>query len=221
MRAYHIRISVQLKAGSNQHPSSDIFTPGSVFVKLPAQTPKPTARRSATFNSRNKDYRFGPIRLDWVDFEMSEKTAGKAREYGREPAAATFIPSEGMESGSTNLPEGTVHLFREGSTTSSEDHPKASSSSVKSDSPEFGGVMLGVLAVPSWMAPSDFLAFVAPAAEGITHLRIIRDSVPNRSIVVIKFSDPDHASEFAEAYNGKPFNSMEVSVFYRHSNLNL
>lgn len=36
------------------------------------------------------------------------------------------------------------------------------------------GVMMGVLAVPSWMTPSDFLAFVAPAAEGMTHLRIIR-----------------------------------------------
>lgn len=65
-------------------------------------------------------------------------------------------------------------MFREGSTPT-EDQLKASSSSVKSDSPEFDGdVMLGVLAVPSWMAPSDFLAFVAPAAEGITHLRIIR-----------------------------------------------
>ncbi|KAJ7626433.1 hypothetical protein DFH06DRAFT_1219913 [Mycena polygramma] len=215
MRGYHIRISV-VKAGATQSSSSHVFTPGSVFVKLPAQTPKPTARRNATYNPRNKDYRFGPIRLDWVDFEMSEKvpyTAGKAREYGREPAAATFIPNEGMKSGSTNLPEGTVHLFRDGSTTSSEEHLKASSSSVKSDSPEFdGGVMLGVLAVPSWMAPSDFLAFVAPAAEGITHLRMIRDSVPNRSIVVIKFSDPAHASEFAEAYNGKPFNSMEPEI---------
>ena len=36
------------------------------------------------------------------------------------------------------------------------------------------GVMMGVLAVPSWMTPSDFLAFVAPAAEGMTHLRMIR-----------------------------------------------
>ncbi|KAJ7746861.1 hypothetical protein DFH07DRAFT_889398 [Mycena maculata] len=206
MRGYHIRISVHLKAGGNP---SDTFTPGSVFAKLPAQPPKPTARRNALYNPRNKDYRFGPIRLDWVDFGMSDKPAsyGKAREHGR----ATFIPKEGTESGSTNLPEGTIHLFREGSTPS-EDHLKASSSSVTSDSPEFDGVMLGVLAVPSWMAPSDFLAFVAPAAEGITHLRIIRDSVPNRSIVVIKFSDPEHASEFAEAYNGKPFNSMEPEI---------
>ncbi|KAJ6624952.1 hypothetical protein B0H10DRAFT_1783886 [Mycena sp. CBHHK59/15] len=209
MRRYHIRISIQSKPGS-----SHTFALGSVFAKLPAQTPKSTARQNALYNPRNKDYRLGPIRLDWVDFQMNSKTtytAGKVRENGREPAVATFVPNDVMESGSTNLPEGIVHLFREGSTTSCEDL-KASSSSVKSDSPEFDGLMLGVLAVPSWMAPADFLAFVAPAAEGITHLRIIRDSVPNRSIVVMKFSDPDHASEFAEAYNGKPFNSMEPEI---------
>ena len=94
------------------------------------------------------------------------------------------------------------------------------------------GVMLGVLAVPSWMTPSDFLAFVAPAVEGIGHLRIIRyvktivalrnlsnlrlsasDFAPNRSLVVLKFFSPTDAAEFAEAYNGKPFNSMEASNF--------
>jgi len=36
------------------------------------------------------------------------------------------------------------------------------------------GYMLGVLAVPSWMTPSDFLAFIAPAQEGMAHLRMIR-----------------------------------------------
>ncbi|KAJ7493434.1 hypothetical protein B0H11DRAFT_2172145 [Mycena galericulata] len=216
MRGYHIRISVHLKTGLGD--PSDTFTPGSVFVKLPAHAPKSTARRNALYNPRDKDYRFGPIRLDWVDFKMTDKpvaaSSGKARANGREPAAATFIPKEGMESGSTNLPEGIIHLFREGATTSSEDKAASASSSasVTSDSPDVDGVMLGVLAVPSWMAPADFLAFVAPAAEGITHLRIIRDSVPNRSIVVIKFTDPEHASEFAEAYNGKPFNSMEPEI---------
>ncbi|KAJ6485882.1 hypothetical protein C8R45DRAFT_1062723 [Mycena sanguinolenta] len=206
MRGYHIRIFIQPKTNSNSSP--DTFTPSSIFANLPAQSPKPVTRRNSTLNPRHKDYRFGPIRLDWVDFDMSDKTIGKAREYGREPATAIFIPTEG----STNLPEGTVHLFREGSTTASEDHLKASSSSVKVDSPEFDGVMLGVLAVPSWMTPSDFLAFVAPANDGITHLRIIRDSVPNRSIAVIKFSDNDRASEFAEAYNGKPFDFSSPEI---------
>lgn len=36
------------------------------------------------------------------------------------------------------------------------------------------GIMLGVLAVPSWMTPSDFLAYVAPAAQGMSHIRMIR-----------------------------------------------
>lgn len=40
----------------------------------------------------------------------------------------------------------------------------------------------------------------------------IRDSLPNRSIVVVNFPKASDATEFVEAYNGKPFNSMEVSV---------
>jgi BRCA1-associated protein len=39
---------------------------------------------------------------------------------------------------------------------------------------ESDGVTLAVLAVPSWMTPSDFLGFVAPAVDGMAHLRIIR-----------------------------------------------
>lgn len=91
------------------------------------------------------------------------------------------------------------------------------------------GYMVGVLAVPSWMTPSDFLAFVAPAQEDMSHLRIVRwvscgmqhrayikyvlrrDTAPNRSIALIKFRKPESALEFAEAYDGKPFNSMNVS----------
>ncbi|EKM50438.1 uncharacterized protein PHACADRAFT_152408 [Phanerochaete carnosa HHB-10118-sp] len=62
------------------------------------------------------------------------------------------------------------------------------------------------------MTPSDFLSFVAPAAEGMAHLRMIRDSAPNRSIVVIKFRNAEDAAEFVEAYNGKQFNSMEAEI---------
>jgi|ERR1700722_1044112 len=38
------------------------------------------------------------------------------------------------------------------------------------------------------------------------------DCVPNRSIVVIQFNKAADATEFAAAYNGKPFNSMEVRI---------
>ena len=39
---------------------------------------------------------------------------------------------------------------------------------------------------------------------------VYRDSSPNRSLVVIRFKEEIDAAEFAEAYNGKQFNSMEV-----------
>jgi BRCA1-associated protein len=91
------------------------------------------------------------------------------------PAAATFVPHIRTKSGSTNLPEGTVHLFRDSANTphNEELDTEASLASMRSNS-DGGGVMLGILAVPPWMTPSDFLAFVAPAVEGMAHLRIIR-----------------------------------------------
>src|ERR1700722_1166390 len=87
------------------------------------------------------------------------------------PATAKFVPNTRTKSGSTNLPEGTVHVFRESATAPSNEELEASASS---DTTGSECVMLGVLAVPAWMTPSDFLSFVAPAAEGMAHLRIIR-----------------------------------------------
>lgn len=113
-----------------------------------------------------------------------------------------------FKSGSTNLPEGVVHLFRDTGTL--RETPGLEASTSTTSLTDWDGVTLGVLAVPSWMTPSDFLAFLAPAVDGVAHLRLIRDSVPNRSIAVIQFLKTSDASDFVEAYNGKPFNSMEV-----------
>ncbi|KAI0060982.1 BRAP2-domain-containing protein [Artomyces pyxidatus] len=214
MRGYHVRIIVQAKA-SAANPKTDTFTPTSLWQHLPSHTPKSTARRNATYNPANKDYRFGPIRLDWVDFEDMSKAlfSGKEKE-GRGTVSATFVPqTQRTKSGSTNLPEGVVHVFRDSDRQKLAD-PNAPSTFVDADrtvidNAESDGFMVGVLAVPSWMTPSDFLAFVAPAQEGMAHLRMIRDSVPNRSMVLIQFRKEEDALEFAEAYNGKNFNSME------------
>jgi BRCA1-associated protein len=67
-----------------------------------------------------------------------------------------------------------VHVFRDGSSKPSPEELEAKVSEMSISDLHSDGVMLGVLAVPSWMTPSDFLAFVAPAVEGIGHLRIIR-----------------------------------------------
>ncbi|KAG1831255.1 hypothetical protein EV424DRAFT_1573268 [Suillus variegatus] len=219
LNGYHIRLELYRKIidDSLSHPDTvDTFTPKALFQSLPSHRPKSTTRRNALFNSAHKDYRFGPIRLDWIDFEGSNSAmyAGKEKQAGRGPSTAEFIPNRTTKSGSTNLPEGTVHVYRQcserrhnGVDESNEPSAASASETIPEDGP-----MLGVLAVPAWMTPSDFLAFVAPAAEGMAHLRLIRDSLPNRSIAIIKFRQADQALEFAEAYNGKPFNSMDAML---------
>ncbi|TRM60741.1 hypothetical protein BD626DRAFT_121481 [Schizophyllum amplum] len=218
MRGYHIIISVQRKielSTSHPHPT-DVFLPGNLFQHLPAHQPKATKRKTALYNYNNKDYRLGPIRLDWVDFETmsTSSSAGKAREQNKGTAAASFVPNSRTKSGSTNLPEGVVHIFRDAAKAQTaeeiEADPQASSGKVTVGAAD--GVTLAILAVPSWMTPSDFLTFVAPAGDGISHLRMIRDIAPNRSIVVIRFPKPADVAEFIEAYNGKPFNSMEPEI---------
>lgn len=70
-----------------------------------------------------------------------------------------------------------MHVFRDGvgKPTAEELEAKVEEMSLaESLENDADGIMLGVLAVPSWMTPSDFLDFVAPAVEGISHLRIIR-----------------------------------------------
>ncbi|KAF8141682.1 hypothetical protein EV363DRAFT_1413029 [Boletus edulis] len=209
MRGYHIRIVVQRKAEISQShpPVVETFIPKSIFEHLPSQTRKPTSRRNAIFNPAHKDYRFGPIQLDWIDFENMSVYAGKTNQNVRGPATATFVPHTRSKSGSTNLPEGVVHVYRDSDRQLEADKLPSSPSARGVDVDD--GVTLGVLAVPAWMTPSDFLAFVAPAAEGMAHLRLVRDSVPNRSMALIRFRRPEEATEFVEAYNGKPFNSMD------------
>lgn len=269
---YHIRISVSKLSSSastsgsyqRSHLESTGFVPSSIFEPLPAHPPKQTARRytfdhpreQTTEDRQRKDYRYGPLRVDWVDFDSMDLTGAGRATHSRDksihvkglyfcrgclrydiarcmvdsvcvshfpfpvvlvcvneaascqerwadrgrgvrsiwpvsnicttggPATGKFLPAR-TKSGSTNLPEGVVRIYRElprdagssaGPSTSTQDPPTVPSQG--SD-----GVIMGVLAVPSWMTPSDFLAFVAPAAEGMAHLRIIRYVVNMMSAV--------------------------------------
>jgi len=200
MRGYHLRIVLNpenTSSRSSHQPSPESFVPASLFQPLPSHSPKSTLRRNTLSRQNlNKDYRVGPICIDWIDFDQMTSIlhGGKKTSRGMKtsssltgtsfehdimtgPAEATFVPHTHNKSGTTNLPEGTVHVFRDGSSKPSPEELEAKVSEMSiSDSFDLDsdGVMLGVLAVPSWMTPSDFLAFVAPAVEGIGHLRIIR-----------------------------------------------
>ncbi|KAL0083454.1 BRCA1-associated protein 2-domain-containing protein [Phycomyces blakesleeanus] len=105
-----------------------------------------------------------------------------------------------------NLGYGILHLYRDPSEIKPFDPPTDSPSTTDTTT------ILCTLAVPSYMATSDFLQFVAPVDPYVSHYRIVRDSSPNRYMVVMKFRDSKAAQDYYKQYNGRPFNSMEPEI---------
>ena len=70
---------------------------------------------------------------------------------------------------------------------------------------------LCILAVPSYLTPSDFLGFVGEKTrDEVSHFRMIRTERGNRYMVLMKFRSGNKAREWRRAWNGKPFDGMEV-----------
>jgi BRCA1-associated protein len=70
---------------------------------------------------------------------------------------------------------------------------------------------LCILAVPSYLTPSDFLGFVGDETrDEVSHFRMIRTERVNRYMVLMKFRNGRKAREWRKEWNGKAFNPMEV-----------
>src|SRR5271163_38863 len=76
--------------------------------------------------------------------------------------------------------------------------------------PDEDCTMLCILAVPSYLAPSDFLGFVGEETRNeVSHFRMVRTSRANRYMVLMKFRHGKKARAWQQRWNGKVFNSME------------
>jgi BRCA1-associated protein len=72
---------------------------------------------------------------------------------------------------------------------------------------------LCILAVPSYMTPSDFLSWVGESTRGeVSHFRMVRTSRANRYMVLMKFKHGKRAREWQHEWNGRVFNSIEVGA---------
>lgn len=73
---------------------------------------------------------------------------------------------------------------------------------------------LCILAVPSYLTPSDFLGFVGEKTRDVvSHFRMIRTERGNRYMVLMKFRNGKKAREWRREWNGKAFDGMEVGLF--------
>jgi BRCA1-associated protein len=116
-----------------------------------------------------------------------------------------FIPSDLKD---TEVGWGVVHLYRDGQETPGlYDEVDGASK----DFNEEDCTTLCILAVPSYMTPSDFLGFVGEQTrEDVSHFRLIRTSRANKYMVLMKFREAKEAREWRKEWDGKAFNSMEV-----------
>lgn len=137
-----------------------------------------------------------------------------------------YLPSE---PDNTDVGWGVVHLYRDAAETPGLYEDEASNRSLKVAGVPFGKskdaettpfkeedcTTLCILAVPSYLAPSDFLGFVGEKTrDEVSHFRMIRSAKANRYMVLMKFKSARRAREWRKEWNGKVFNSMEVGPVF-------
>ena len=183
-------------------------------IKPPA---RPVHRRTRSFAS--KDWRFDAISIQSIDMNPtasndSSRPRSKSLKHpthapgsGGLATKGTFIPSDLKD---TDAGWGVVHLYRDGQETPG---LYDDTSVARGDFKEEDCTTLCILAVPSYMTPSDFLGFVGEQTrEDVSHFRLIRTSRANKYMALMKFREAKKAREWRREWNGKTFNSMEVRL---------
>ncbi|KAJ1910749.1 hypothetical protein IWQ60_010491 [Tieghemiomyces parasiticus] len=157
-------------------------------------TPAPAAALLDRLRAR-RDRRIGPVTVDSV---VPAMTAPPLSAATAPPAPrGHFTPAPASDT----YPWGTLHLYRDVQPTTVEP--------ATVDGTPHGGTLLAVLAVPAYLATVDFLAFLGGYREAISHIRTVRDGLPNRYLAILKFRDATAARRFYTAYNGRAFSSLE------------
>jgi len=142
-----------------------------------------------------------------VDTDMNEEVVdGSSTTLAQKKGKDSISPEDKIEkidffSGnpSVEVTNGVIHLYRDNKIELHDYHSL----------PKKQSAMVCVLAVPATMTVYDFIKFTNPCQKSITNMRIIRDSSPNKYMVIIKFTDIPAATEFYKTFNGCQYNSLE------------
>ena len=191
---------------------------------------------------RQVDYRYGRIMTSGVTTKsMVAPTASKPVSSSGEDGISSTKGIRGTGSGLATKgryepledPEhevgwGLVRLFREGEETpglyDDLEHGKPSKHTRTSYTGEGKGrpsfmdedcTTLCILAVPSYLTPSDFLGFVGEKTrEKVSHFRMIRTEKSNRYMVLMKFRHGKDARLWRREWNGASFDDVQVWVVF-------
>lgn len=178
------------------------------------------------------DYRFDQLVIESIDME-SHTISALERQQIAEATQATLESSKSFALGlkgryipsdpkTTEIGWGVVHLYREELQAPELDNAAWTddrSLSVKGDGKEESRTTeadcttLCILAVPSYMTPSDLLGWLGEETrELVSHFRLVRTSRSNRYMVLLKFRESSAAKRWQKDWNSRLFNSMEVCI---------
>ncbi len=192
--------------------------------------PPSPAHIQSDLASARKDWRFGRVRIESVDMvETAARQRGESSSAMVSPAVGinagladvgrvTKARFEAVEKG-TEVGWGVVHLYRDGEETIgmgmevySPGHKRDNEAEKEGKAIEDDCTVLCIPAVPSYLTPSDFLGFVGEKTmESVSHFRMVMTGRMNRYLVLMKFRDVTAARAWKKEFDGKVFNSMEVS----------
>jgi BRCA1-associated protein len=188
--------------------------------------------------SPSDDHRLDTVYIDGIDMSVSQEQSdqnGSRAQPAQVMTRATnssltsylkghFSPTNDDDGLATSW--GIVHLFRDTDPTPSlaiSTTRPYQSSDLWSDTPQTTSTKtphlpptdaecttLCILAVPSYMTPADFMAFVGESTRNaVSHFRMVRTQRQNRYMVLIKFRDGKIARKWQAEWNGKIWNAME------------
>ena len=196
-------------------------------------------QQSRSHPSSTSDHRFDNIRIESADMEsasgrdpvkekdnMIGKGLGSAlsTHYMKGHFQATSSADSTSPEPTSEAAWGIVHLYRDAEETPGLYKPSPlHKSDLWSDAPTRKSIgkphpapkdeectSLCILAVPSYMTPADFLAFVGEETRNeVSHFRMVRTERANRYMVLMKFRNGKRAREWQFEWNGKVFNPME------------
>jgi BRCA1-associated protein len=135
-------------------------------------------------------------RLDLQEFNPIKVKKKELKDWRIGKLTMISLLTGSFEPNHTDTSHGSLHLYRN---LDQETNHKTSEN----------GNIICVLAVPLYMTPQDFLKLMGAQRNDLIQVRIFKDAIPNRFMILMKFKDNESASLFYDDFNGKPFNSFE------------
>jgi BRCA1-associated protein len=195
-----------------------------------------TESRGEIRRDTKKDWRFGRVSIEAIDMpppppapQPQEQNGGgrenASRVTGLEESARGVMKAEfrPLKTGTTDVGWGVVRLYRDGEESAAlssdvvsvEMGRRVDDAGANAEEGEQGEdcTTLCIPAVPSYLTPSDFLGFVGEKTRRlVSHFRMVMTGRMNRYLVLMKFRDGQAARNWRAEWDGRVFNTMEVSL---------